>query len=496
MKEALAKGAAWMILARWTLRLIGIVSTLFLARLLVPEDFGLVAMAMTVIALVELMSYLGLEMVLIAHDAPTRQHYDTAWTLNFCVVMLCALVTALASYPASLFFNEPRLTAIMLVIAASWAVQALENIGTVDFRRYMQFDREFAYLTGQKVVGFVTTVISAFLLRSYWALVAGIVASRIAGVALSYKMHPMRPRWCLSQWRQMLSFTGATLVNGLLHSAGAKVPHIFVGRMMGAAPLGIYSVGEEIASLPVTEIVDPVGRALFPGYSRLAADLTTLGDYVLRVNGMVMTAVLPACAGIALLAGPAVTFALGDQWLAAIPVVQVLAITAGCSAIRSNSWSIYYSVGRPYLITRLWLVKLLVLGILIWPLFSQFGLLGVAYADLVSTVAMLLADVGTLLKTLRLTLVRYLGAIWRPAIATLMMALAVQAATAKISVFTPLPGSTFGSATILLLGSLIGVTAYVVALLLLWRIAGRPEGIETLVLRRAQRMFVVQQPRN
>lgn len=493
MRRALAKSAAWTILARWTLRLIGIVSTLVLARLLVPEDFGLVAMAMTVVSLVELMSYLGMEMVLIRHAAPTRQHYDTAWTLNLCVVVACASITALASYPASLFFNEPRLTAIMLIIAATWAVQSLENIGTVDFRRYMQFDKEFAFVTGKKLAGFVVTLICAFSFRSYWALVAGLVASRIAGIVLSYKMHALRPRWCLALWREMLSFTGATLINGFLHFAGQRTPHIFAGRLMGAAPLGIYAIGEEIASLPVTEIVSPVGRALFPGYSRLASDLALLGDYVLQVNATVMTIVLPACAGIALLAEPVVRLGLGDQWLAAIPLVQVLAISAGCSAIQSNSWSVYYSLGRPYLTTRLWLIKLAVLGISIWPMFTQFGLLGIAYADLVSTLAMLLADIGTLLKALQLKLTRYLGALWRPVVATAVMAAAVQIAAIHVSGHVAIPTSAIGSAIVLAAGIGTGIAAYSVMLLLLWRMAGRPEGMEALVLKRAQRFFSMHQ---
>lgn len=484
-----------MILARWTLRLIGIVSTLVLARLLVPEDFGLVAMAMTVIALVELLSYVGIEMVLIKHPAPTRQHYNTAWTLSLCIAVSCAALTALAAHPAALFFNEPRLTAIILVIAASWGLQSFENIGTVDFRRNLQFDKEFAYLTGKKLAGFVVTLVGAFLFRSYWALVAGLVASRITGIVLSYAMHPLRPRWCLRHWREMLSFTGAMLINGFLHFAGTRIPHAFTGRLMGAAPLGVYAIGEEIASLPITEVVDPIGRALFPGYSRLADNLAALGDRVLQINATVVAAVLPACAGIALLAEPAVALALGDKWLAAIPVVQVLAISAGCAAMRSNSWAVYYSIGRPYLWTRQWLVKLAALAVSIWPLFGQFGLLGVAYSDLISTFAMLIVDVGTLLRTLRLSGRRYLGVLWRPVVATVLMAFAVHTTTIALSSQMAAPASAVGLASIVTGGIGVGVAVYGAALMLLWRLSGCPEGIEALLLRRAQRLFAFGQPR-
>src|SRR5262249_27643518 len=143
--RGIASGAAWMVLFRLLDRSVGVVSTLVLARLLVPEDFGVVAMAMSIISLVELATAFSFEIALIQKPDPRRVHFDTAWTLNIVVAFCGGVVTAALAAPAAQFYQEPRLTLVMLAIAAGWTVSGFENVGTVEFRRSMNFQREFLF---------------------------------------------------------------------------------------------------------------------------------------------------------------------------------------------------------------------------------------------------------------------------------------------------------------------------------------------------------------
>ncbi|MDQ3444850.1 MAG: oligosaccharide flippase family protein, partial [Pseudomonadota bacterium] len=152
MKRAIAKGAAWMLLARVAERGLGLVSLLILARVLVPADFGLIAMAMSVIAFVELASTFGFDLALIQREHLTREHYDTAWTLQIAFGLLSAALIVALAYPSAWFYDEPRVIPVMLVLAASRGVQSFENIGTVDFRRRMDFSREFRFSAWKKIV--------------------------------------------------------------------------------------------------------------------------------------------------------------------------------------------------------------------------------------------------------------------------------------------------------------------------------------------------------
>ena len=141
-----------------------------------------------------------------------------------------------------------------------------------DFRRDMDFATEFRLLATKRMVTFCVTISAALMFRSYWALVIGMATGRIVGVVLSYAMQPFRPRFSLQCTRELFSFSGWLLVNNIASVVLSKVPHFFVGRAFGAQTLGAYTVGSEIAQLAHTELVAPINRAMFPGYSRLVID--------------------------------------------------------------------------------------------------------------------------------------------------------------------------------------------------------------------------------
>ena len=346
MTNAIAKGAIWMVFFKLADRSLGLVSVVILARLLVPADFGLVAMAMAIIAFIDIATTLSFDVALIQRPHPTRAHYDTAWTLNIAVGVGCALVIAALAYPAASFYNEPRLTAVMLVLAGSWLLQGFENIGVVNFRREMNFAREFKFMASKRIAGFVVMLSLAFALESYWALIAGTVVSRFAGVLLSYAMQPFRPRFSLAASKELFSFSSWLLLNNILLATLANIPLLFIGRVYGPRALGLFTIGNEIAFLPATELVAPINRAVLPGYSRMAEDPRILREGFVDVISVILIIALPASLGLAAIAEPLVKVVLGDKWLGAIPVIEVLAFCGAIAAMQSNNYSAYVALGQ------------------------------------------------------------------------------------------------------------------------------------------------------
>jgi PST family polysaccharide transporter len=229
-----------MVLFRLFDRSLGIVSTMILARLLIPADFGLVAMAMSVIAIVELATTFNFELALIQKADPVREHFDTAWTLNILIALGGALLTAALAYPAASFYGDPRLVSVMLAIGAAWLVSGFENTGIANFRRQMDFWAEFRWMASKRVASFIVTMIAALAFRSYWALVVGMVTGRDTGVVMSYAMHPFRPRFALSRARAVLVFR---LDVGHQHRRRCRqpLPHIYVGRVFpSSAARGLH----------------------------------------------------------------------------------------------------------------------------------------------------------------------------------------------------------------------------------------------------------------
>jgi O-antigen/teichoic acid export membrane protein len=477
----MARGAAWMVLSRLVDRSVGIVSTLLLARLLVPADFGLVAMALSVIAIIELATAFSFEIALIQKDDPQRAHYDTAWTLNILIALGGACLTAALAHPTATFYGEPRLPPVMYCIAAGWLIAGFENIGTVNFRRSMDFWSEFRLMAAKRIITFTVTIGAAILFRSYWALVVGTVAGRIVGVVLSYAMQPYRPRFALVHARELFSFSGWLLVNNMAGVVLGRLPHFVVGRVFGAQTLGAYTIGSEIAQLAHTELVAPINRAMFPGYARLVNDLDNFRRVCTDATGAILLVVLPASFGIAIFAEPIVRVLLGVQWRDAAPVIQVLAFAGAVSAVTSNNVAAYLALGRPQL-TTLILIARLVLFVTMIALLPLAGRpIMVAWAELVAALASLLVSLPILCRALRLRARDYFASAWRPLLASV-------ATAATVHTLLRIGGPDLAladAAAELLLGLPCAAVLYLGALWLLWRVAGSPPSIEAAIGRRA-----------
>lgn len=471
----MAAGAAWMVGLKLIERGIGFVSTLVLARLLVPADFGLVAMAMAVVALVEIAGQFGFDLALIRQRDATRAHYDSAWTLQVSYGLLAGVLIVGLSWPAAAYFGEPRLQPVMGVLAAVVLLQGLENIGTVNFRKDFQFGKDFQFLLAKKLVAFVVTVSTALLFQSYWALVAGMAASRLAGVGLSYLLHPYRPRWDTSQVRALMGFSSWVVMLRLVDYARNRGPDFLIGPSLGAASLGQYRIGLEIATLPTSELLHPVMRAVFPGYAAVAKDRQRLAQTFLAVQGTIVTLTLPAGVAIVLLADPIVNLLLGPKWLAVIPLVQVLGVYGAFSVFQLTNVSIFHVLGVPRQAAWLKLTEtLLVLSAMVVLLALGRGLVELAWAMVAVQALMVPVGMHLIARLLAIGWADRARVVWRPLGATALMAGVV---TVMLQ-WLPGDGSTWGAA-IQLAGTLPpAAAALLLAYGLLWKAAGQPDGPE------------------
>lgn len=472
-----AKGAVWMVAMRFIERAIGLVSTLILARLLVPEDFGVVAMAMSVIAFVEIAGQFGFDMALIRDQNATRAQYDSAWTISVIYGAFGGALLAAVAGPAATFFSDPRLEPIIYVLAFATFVQGFENIGIIDFRKNLAFNKDFHFAFAKKLISFAITVVLAFQFRSYWALIAGMTASRLAGVALSFAMHPYRPRFNLEHVGSLFRFSRWIVLTRIIEYLGGRGPDFIMGRYLDATALGLYRVGREISTLPTSELIAPIMRAVFPGYAAVAHDRTALARSFLGVQGILVTLALPAGIGIVMVAEPLVLILLGPKWVDAIPVIQILGVYGAVTVFQATNISIFNVLGVPHWTTGLKAIEsvLMVSGVM-FAVLGDHGLLGACFAIL--AVQTLLVPVGMAMVSMLIN-VRFqdrLSVSWRPMMATTVLGIVVHSANTVVSKYSMMliPG--------FILTVLAGALAYVTTLLLMWRISGRPDGPETLLL--------------
>lgn len=476
------QGTLFTVAMRWADRLIGLVSTLVLARLLVPEDFGIIAMASLVIALADVVFDLGVYVTLIQNRSPQQAHFDTAWTLCVIQSAIAALVLYLGAPYAAQYFREPRVEAVIQVLGFALLVTGLENVGVVNFQKEMQFGKDFVFHFTKRFAGFVTTLFCAWLLQSYWALVIGTLTGRLVGLVCSFAMHPMRPRPGLSRLREIMRVSQWLLARTTGSYFENQLHRVLVGRRDTAAAMGAYTMAGDISAMPSTELLMPINRVLFPAFVQVKDTPAELKRVFLLAQSVQSLVAMPASAGLALVAPELVTLMLGEQWQLAVPLVQIFAIAYLASAMLSCATYLLITLDRVKTLALFTWGQVALFSALAVLLFPGARALEMAWLRLAVCLASDLVFVWLLLRIFaQLSLGDVVRGVHRPMLATGAMAAGLV-----------LLDNTWASPALhyaLLAKIAIGALLYCAAVLLLWRAAGQPAGAESFLLEKARALL-------
>jgi O-antigen/teichoic acid export membrane protein len=469
-----------MILWRVATRLLGFVSTLILARVLVPADFGLVAIAMTYLSAFDALSIFGLQDAIIRAPDHDRTMLDTAFTLSVLRGLLNTLVIASTAPIAAHFFDEPRLLPLLLVLSLFPAIEGTENIGIVEFRRDFRFEREFQLFLLPRLISVVFTIATAILFHSYWVLPLGNLVLRLIRWVLTYWMHPYRPRWSFAAWRKLLGFSFWTWAATIADFGRDRSWMIVLGRFLNTFQVGVFMMAVEVGSLPLNEIVVPACRALFSGFTAARNETGGFGYAFRRTIAVISLPILPASIGMSAVAGYIVDIALGPQWVGSSVVIAwigassplaLFAIIGSTAMLVSGHVRNNFMIGAAYA----------VIGIVTCAVSAFYwGLWGVAVSRAALVAVEGVAYAWVTGRTVGIVGRDWVQSLWRPAVATAAMALVLW--LSGFGWITP-TGHT-GLAEFLSCADtiLIGAAVYVVALLGCWAASGYPEGAETFLI--------------
>ncbi len=461
----------------WTDRALGIVSILILARLLMPEDYGIVAMATLAVGLADVLLGFSVHVALIQNQNATQEHYDSAWTLRLLQTVVSMLILLLLAPVVADYFNDARVESVMRWLSLSVLLAGFENIGVVNFQKHMQFGAEFRFRFLRRIIGFTATLIAALILRDYWALVIGTLTGTVSGVVLSYIFHPMRPRIGFKKFGEIFHVSQWMLVNRIGTYFQRKLHRILVGQWSSTATMGAYTLADEISSLPAGELLAPINRALFPSFAKTKDDMTKLKKLFLLAQGVQTMVAVPIASGLALVATEAVPVLLGDKWDAAIAFIQVLALVNIVQALTTSGRWVLIVVGRVRASALFGWAQVVLFALI--ALTFLYGESAISLAILRLTVAgvglwILLWMLVAWIPTLRPTEV--IANSIRPLLAASAMALA-------LTYLSPL--LTWPEAAILICKIAVGGFVYITTIGLLWWLAGRPRGAESYALEKA-----------
>jgi PST family polysaccharide transporter len=471
-------GAAWLAASRVIVNALGFVSTFVLARLLTPDDFGLVAIAATIFALVTAVTELSLSTALVQHHDPTDDYFHSAFTLNVGRASIIAVALTAMSFPIANIYGDPRLSYIIAAISLGAFISGLSNPKSVVFTRNLNFKAQFISSVFEKVSGLVISVSIAFAFRSYWALVFGMLASQSVAVVVSYVQFPFRPTLSLRRSRELFSFSIWLSASQLVTTLSWRFDQLVIGYVLGRSQLGAYSFGDNLAALPTREITAPLAQTLFPAFSRMAGNLSRLRLAYQKAQTTMSAAALPVGIGFALVARPIVLLAAGQKWVGAILVIQVISVAVALQTMGSTVQAAAMALGKTKLFFQRDIVNLLVrLPFVVGGLFVA-GLPGAIYGRAISSTIGTLINMAMVHQLFGLSVFSQIWGNRRTVLASLVMA------GACLAVQTLLRHESAIDQVIEIVASVIGgAIVYAATLAVLWQWEGRPAGPEAEILK-------------
>ncbi len=476
IRQAITQGGMWVFFGRWLMRGTGIISTVILARMLAPEDFGLIAICLLLVGLAESIGGGGQALAVIRRQNLDRDYMDSAWTVSIITgFILGAIVVALAPAVAE-YFNEPRSIVLIYILSARVFMMGFLNIGAALNRKNFNFVKDFIFSFLDKVIPSVLTLIAAYFFRNYWALVFGAIIGYVGVIITSYVMFEYRPRICFKHIFEVWSFSIWVVFERFAFFASMRIDQFFIPAFGNATQVGHYHVGSELARMPVVELFMPIDRVLVPAYSQLLRQPKELANTYLNTLAVAIMICLPVSIGFAMVANDTVRFVYGAKWIEMIPVVELIAVSSFAVALISTVTPVLQVLGRSRMAAGLiFLQALLLLGGLLAFRADFKDIQDIAWVRLAASMVTLPVALIILRNIITVRFIEMLKVFWRPAIAVSAMVL--------VLLFV-LPQDMEAPMFVrLILRISAGGLVYALTLMLLWLAAGKPPGAEAALSR-------------
>jgi O-antigen/teichoic acid export membrane protein len=421
-QRAVVSGA-WVFAFKAVQRLLGLIRTVILARLLAPEDFGLMGIAVLAINTLETFSKTGFEQALIQKKEDIRSYLDPAWTVQVIrsLILFCLLF---AGAPlVALFFKNQQATYIIRMLAFIELFTGLKNIGIVYFQKELRFDKRFILESFGLAANITVSIVLAFVLRNVWALVYGSLAGAFVTCIVSYAIHRYRPRFRFNREKmsELFGFGKWLFGSSILVFLVTQGDSAFVGRLLGITALGFYQMAYHLSNMTATEVSHVVLQVMFPVYSKMQQDIERLGKAYLEVLQLVAFISAPIAVMIFMLAKDFTAIFLGEKWLPMVPAMKILAFAGFFRSIAATAGGVFFAVKKPRIETGWEAVRLLVLVVMIYPASKMLGITGTSVAVCVSIGVLLIGFLYHIEKTISLNIFMLARTLFYPVFSAAML---------------------------------------------------------------------------
>lgn len=414
-----SQGVKWAGIAEIAIRVLQFLTTVILARILLPEHFGIIGIAYIFVRLVTVIFDFGISSALIQKKDVSELHFSSAFLFYFVTAILFSVLIIFNADWLAQYFEEPRIESILFVLTIIFITNWLGVVPRVRLMRDLQFKLTSLIETFAILSSSVVAVISAFAGQGVWSFVYGLIAQNFTMMLLFNIYGGWKINWQFSRGAFSEVFRYGTMVLGtrIINYLNVNTPVFFIGKFLGSAQLGFFNFAYNLIDLPVQRISKNIMRVMFPAFSKIQEDSKGYKELYLQTNYLLTLLIFPIMFGLLLVAPQFIVVIYGDKWEAAILPMQILCIAGLIRSIWPIISVALMSLGKPEIELRL---NLGVTLLLVPATFLLVGL-GIEYVSLIFSGLILiffLIGMYFTMTVVDITLKQYIKSIRLPVIAT------------------------------------------------------------------------------
>lgn len=383
-KDAL-KGVSWIGLLKFSIKTVGFIEAIILARILTPEQFGAYGVALLALGLLEVLTETGVNTVLI-QEQHGDEYISSAWVVSILRGIFIMGLLLLATPLIASFFHSQKSLFLLYLISIVPFLRGFINPSVMKLQKNMMFGKDFWYRFTILVIDTTVSITVTYLTKNPIGIVFGLLAGVFLELLLSFIIIAPLPTFSFKKAYVSTLFHKGKWVtaSGIFDYLFFNTDNIIVGRLMGAAPLGLYQLAYSLSVVPLTELSNVFVHVTFPIFIKISTDISRLRKGYFKTVITIFLLTFPYV--LVLIFLPHIfIFILGEKWSGIVPVLPILGILGIIKAVAGSSASLFLSEGKQNYITATTLVTILGLVVFIVPLVQHFGLVGAGTAALIGT---------------------------------------------------------------------------------------------------------------
>jgi len=392
LKKQALSGIAWTFAQQMGVQLISFGVKIILARLLMPEMFGLIAMINVFIAIGQLLMDGGMTTSLIRTENPDQLDYSTVFSTNVLVSLGFYILIFFGAPYISVFYEQPILTDLVRVFALSFVINAFVAVHVAKLTKEMNFKKQMIIQIPSTLIGGATGVTMAFLGYGVWSLVGLNLAQALALSIQYWFFSGWRPGFKIdkSKWKYHFNFGYKMTLSGLLDRIYNNAYNIIIGKFFAPAQVGFFTQAESMRLLPVGQIGSVIGKVTYPLFANIKTDVELKNAYK-KTMKLVLSIVIPMMLVLILVAEDFFLLLFGEKWLPAVPYFQILSIASIVRPISSYNLNILKVKGRSDLFLKVEVIKK-IFGVIAIAIALPFGIMAMVISLTVVSYAFVLTN--------------------------------------------------------------------------------------------------------